>query len=172
MAERKGVATFKGGPLTLMGNELHVGDKAPDAQLVDNQMKPVRLSLWRGKVCVISTVPSLDTPVCDAETRRFNEEAGKLGVDTVILTISRDLPFAQARWCGVAGVERVKTLSDFREGAFGKAWGVFIQELGLLARCIFVVDREGIVRYIQLVKEVTAEPDYNSVIEAIQKFVH
>lgn len=169
MNERKGVITFQGKPLTLLGPELKPGVPAPDAELVGNDMAPVRLSSFRGRICVLSTVPSLDTPVCDVETRRFNEEAGKLGKDAVILTVSRDLPFAQKRWCGAAGVERVVTLSDYREGAFGRAYGIFIQELSLLARCLFVLDREGIIRDVQLVREITAEPDYAAVLAAVHR---
>jgi thiol peroxidase len=122
-------------------------------------------------VCIISSVPSLDTPVCDTETRRFNEEAGKLGDEVVILTVSMDLPFAQKRWCGLAGVDKVTTLSDHRDAAFGKAYGVLIKELRLLARVVFVVDREGRIQYIQLVKELTEEPNYEAVLDAVKKLV-
>lgn len=171
MIERKGAVTFQGDPLTLVGNELKIGDKAPDAELIGNDMKPVKLSSYRGKICIISSVPSLDTPVCDTETRRFNKEAAGLGADVSILTVSMDLPFAQARWCGAAGVDRVKTLSDYKEAAFGTAYGVLIKELRLLARNIFIIDREGIVRYVQLVKEITKEPDYDSVLRAIREIM-
>jgi thiol peroxidase len=169
MNERKGLVTFKGGPLTLLGNEVKVGDPAPDFAALANDLSPVKLSSYRGKVCIISSVPSLDTPVCDIETRRFNEEAKRLSADVAVLTVSMDLPFAQKRWCGAAGVEHVKTLSDHRDAAFGAAYGVLIKELRLLARAIFVVDRKGIIRYIQLVREVAQEPDYNAVLEAVKK---
>jgi len=168
MRERAGAITFKGNPLTLMGNDLKVGDGAPDCTLMGNDLSPVKLSSYRGRVCIFASVPSLDTPVCDMETRRFNQEAGGLG-DVAILTISMDLPFAQARWCGAAGVDKVVTLSDHRDAAFGEAYGVLIKELRLLARAIFVVDREGVIRYIQLVKEMTEEPDYESVLAAVKK---
>lgn len=168
MANRKGEVTFKGEPFTLLGGEVKVGDMAPDAELVDNDMKRVRLSSYRGNACVICSVPSLDTPVCDMEARRFNEEAAKFGAGTAILTISRDLPFAQKRWCGATGAGRIKTLSDFREGAFGRAWGLLIEELGLLARAVFVVDGAGKVRYAQLVKEITEEPNYDEVLRAVK----
>lgn len=168
MKERTGMITIKGNPLTLMGEELNVGDAAPDVELLANDLSPVRLSSYRGKICVISSVPSLDTPVCDMETRRFNQEAGKLSDDTVILTISADLPFAQARWCGAAGVDKVVTLSDHRDVAFGEVYGVLIKELRLLARAVFVVDREGIIRYIQLVKEIAEEPDYDAVMAGLK----
>ena len=171
MKERAGMITMKGNPLTLIGDELKVGDAAPDVEMLDNDLSSVKLSSFIGKVCVISSVPSLDTPVCDMETRRFNEEAGKLGADVAILTVSMDLPFAQKRWCGAAGVDRLTTLSDHRDAAFGKAYGVLIKELRLLARAVFVVDREGSIQYIQLVKELTEEPDYEPVLDAVKKLV-
>ena len=171
MEERAGIITMKGNPLTLAGKELKVGDTAPDSEAIDNDLRPVKLSPFRGKVCIISSVPSLDTPVCDLETRRFNEEAGKLGADVQIITISMDLPFAQKRWCGAAGVDKLIMLSDHRNASFGTAYGVLIKELRLLARAVFVLDREGIVRYIQIVKEVTDEPDYDAVLEAVNKLV-
>ena len=171
MEERVGIITMKGNPLTLVGKELKVGDPAPDFEVLDNDLTPVRLSSFKGKVCVVSAVPSLDTPVCDMETRRFNEEAGKLGADVRILTISMDLPFAQKRWCGAAGVDKVVTLSDHRDASFGTAYGVLIKELRLLARAVFVLDSEGTVQYIQIVKEVTDEPDYDAVLEAVNKLL-
>jgi thiol peroxidase len=167
MIERAGIITMKGNPLTLVGKELKVGDLAPDFEVLDNDLAPVQFSSFRGKICVISSVPSLDTPVCDMETRRFNEEAGKLGADTQILTLSMDLPFAQKRWCGAAGVDKVITLSDHRDASFGTAYGALIKELRLLARIVFVVDGEGVIRYIQVVKEQTEEPDYDAVLEAV-----
>lgn len=169
MKERKGIITMRGNPLTLIGNEVKVGDAAPDFIVLDNNLSPINFSSFRGKTCIISSVPSLDTPVCDMETRRFNEEAGRLGTDVVILTISMDLPFAQKRWCAAAGVNKVQTLSDHRDASFGIAYGVLIKELRLLARAVFLVDRKGIVQYIQLVKEVTQEPDYEDVLKALKK---
>ncbi len=163
--------TMKGNPLTLEGRGLAIGDAAPDVELTNNDLAPVRISSFRGKVCVLSSVPSLDTPVCDLETRRFNEEAGKLGDNVVIVTVSMDLPFAQKRWCGSAGVEKVITLSDYKERSFGKEYGVLIKELKLLARCIFVLDRKGIIQYIQLVSEVSREPDYEAVLDAAKKLL-
>ena len=162
---------MRGNPLTLVGNELKVGDAAPDIEVLSNDLTPVKLSSYRGKVCIVSTVPSLDTPVCDMETRRFNQEAADLGDDMVILTISMDLPFAQKRWCGAAGVDKVVTLSDHREAAFGDAYGVLIKELRLLARAVFVVDKEGVIRYVQLVKEIAEEPDYDAVIAAAKELM-
>jgi len=169
MKERSGIATIEGKPLTLVGEEVKLGNKAPDFTVLDNDLSPVNFATYRGKICIISSVPSLDTPVCDTETRRFNQEAGRLGSDVVILTISMDLPFAQKRWCGAAGVDKVQTLSDHREASFGTAYGLLIKELRLLARAIFVVDREGIIQYIQLVKELTKEPDYEAVLNAASK---
>jgi thiol peroxidase len=171
MEERKGAVTLRGNSFTLLGKEVKVGDKAPDAEVLDNDLKPVRVSSFKGKVVVVSTVPSLDTPTCDMETRRFNTEAAKLGEDIVILTVSTDLPFAQKRWCGAAGVDKVKTASDHREAAFGQSYGVLIKELRLLARSIFVVDRNGVVQYVQHVKEISEEPDYAAVIAAAKKLV-
>ena len=169
LPERTGKITLQGNPLTLLGPELKIGDAAPDVTLVNNELEPVALSSYRGRICIISTVPSLDTPVCDMETRRFNEEAGTLGDDVAIITVSMDLPFAQKRWCGAAGVENVVTLSDYSDRAFGRAYGVLIKELKLLARSVFVLDREGIIRYIQLVSEVADEPDYQAILEAVGK---
>jgi len=171
MKERNGAVTMHGNSLTLLGKDLKVGESAPDLQLLDNDLNPVKLSSYRGKVCVISAVPSLDTPVCDMETRRFNHEAADLGSDVAIVTVSMDLPFAQKRWCGAAGVDKVVTLSDHRAAAFGEAYGVLIKELRLLARAIFVIDKEGIIRYIQLVKEISEEPDYDAVLEAVKSLV-
>ncbi len=167
MTERSGAVTFQGNPLTLLGNEVRPGEKAPDFAALDNSLAPVNLSSYSGKVLVLSSVPSLDTPVCDMETRRFNSEAASLGSDVVILTISMDLPFAQKRWCGAAGVTHVTTLSDHKDASFGMNYGVLIKELRLLARAVFVVDRGGMVRYVELVKEVTHEPDYDAALKAV-----
>ena len=171
MVERNGAVTMRGNPLTLVGNELNIGEPAPDVEVLDNDLNPVNLSNYKGKVCIVSTVPSLDTPVCDMETRRFNQEAADLGPDVAILTISTDLPFAQKRWCGAAGVDKVVTLSDHRDATFGEAYGVLIKELRLLARAVFVVDKEGIIRYYQLVPEIADEPNYDAVIGAVKELV-
>jgi thiol peroxidase len=168
MEKQKRTVTMKGNPLTLVGNEVKVGQPAPDFEVVANDMSAVKFSSYHGKVCIICSVPSLDTSVCDMETRRFNEEAGKLGGDVVVLTISMDLPFAQKRWCGAAGVKNVQTLSDHRDASFGKAYGVLIKELRLLARAVFVVDKNGTIRYIQIVKELATEPDYEAVLKAVE----
>jgi len=166
MDERTGMITFMGNPLTLVGSEVRAGDKAPDFKVVDIELKPFTLADFKGKVKIICSVPSLDTPVCDTETRRFNLEAAKLPENAVVLTVSMDLPFAQKRWCGAAGIDRVKTLSDYQERSFALSYGVLIKELKLLARCVFVVDSNDMVRYVQLVKEVTTEPDYEPVLAA------
>jgi thiol peroxidase len=165
-SQRHGAVTFKGDPLTLVGDELKVGEAAPAFSLVANDLSAKTLADYAGKVAVIITVPSLDTPVCDTETRRFNEEAAALGDGVRVLAVSLDLPFAQKRWCGAAGVERVETLSDYKEGAFGPAYGLLIKELGLLARAVIVVDGSGAIRHFELVKEVTAEPDYDAALRA------
>ena len=166
MADRAGAVMFKGNPITLGGPEIKAGSDAPDFTAVDNALQPVKLSQARGKVIVLSAVPSLDTPVCDTETRRFNQEAGKLGANVEVWTVSMDLPFAQKRWCGAAGIDRVKTLSDYRDRSFGLAYGVVIKELMLLSRSIFVIDATDTIRYIQHVPEVTSEPDYAAVLAA------
>ena len=171
MEERTGIITMKGSPLTLIGKLPKVGEPAPDFEVLDNDLSPVRLSSFRGKACIITSVPSLDTPVCDLETRRFNEEAVMLGDDVDILTISMDLPFAQKRWCGTTGVDKVTTLSDHLSASFGEAYGVLIKELRLLSRAIFVIDGDGIVQYVQIVKETTDEPDYNEVLGALKKLL-
>ena len=169
MNERKGIITMGGTPLTLVGNQVRIGDKAPDFDVLDNDLSPVKFSSFLGKVCILSSVPSLDTPVCDTETRRFNEEAGRLNSNVVVLTISMDLPFAQKRWCGAAGVERVLTLSDHRDASFGMSYGLLIKELRLLARAVFVVDGNGVIQYVDLVKEMTEEPDYDSVLTSVKR---
>jgi thioredoxin-dependent peroxiredoxin len=160
--------TFKGNAVTLLGNEVKVGDQAPDFKVLANDMSEVTLQDTKGQVRLISAVPSLDTGVCDAETRRFNEEAVKLD-NVKVLTVSVDLPFAQKRWCGAAGIENVQTLSDHRELSFGEAYGVAIKELRLLARAVFVVDSNDKVTYVQYVSEVTDHPDYEAAVEAAKQ---
>ena len=161
--------TFQGNPLTLLGESVGVGDPAPDFVALANDLSEVRLSELRGKIRVLMTVPSLDTPVCDLQVRRFNAEAAALGDDVVFLAVSMDLPFAQARWCGAAEVTNVRTLSVHRDAAVGKAFGVLVRELRLLARSVFVVDREGTIAYKQVVGELTDEPDYAAALAAVAK---
>jgi thiol peroxidase len=163
--------TLSGNPVNLIGTPLEIGQKAPEFQAVDLNLKPYSFNMQREKVSVISAVGSLDTAVCDAETRRFNEEAARLGDQVEIITISRDLPFAQKRWCGAAGIDRVKVVSDYKDASFGMKYGVLVEESKLLARAVFVIDRQGIIRYIQLVPEIGQEPDYDSVIDAVKELL-
>ena len=166
--ERNGAATFQGNPLTLIGPELKAGDKAPDFKLIDTGLKSVTLADSKGKTRLISVVPSIDTPVCDLQTKRFNQEAFKLPANVVVLTVSMDLPFAQGRWCGLAGADKVQMLSDYKEHAFGQAYGVLIKELQLLSRAVFVIGSEDKVQYAEYVKEITTHPDYEKVLGFIK----
>ena len=159
--------TFKQKPVTLVGKQVQVGDKAPDFRVLANDLTEVTLADFKGKVKLISVIPSIDTGVCDAQTRRFNEEAATLN-NTVVLTISVDLPFAQRRWCAAEGIDEVKTLSDHKEVDFGQAYGVLIDELRLLARSVFVVNEEDEVIYAQYVNEVSEHPDYDAALTAIK----
>ncbi len=171
MQEQTGLITFMGNPLTLLGPAIEVGKPAPAFTALNTDLAPVSLADFKGKTLIISSVPSLDTPVCDMETRRFNQEAAKLGNDVQIITVSMDLPFAQKRWCGAAGVDKVMTLSDHRDAAFGQAYGLVIKELRLLARAVLVVDKAGSVAWFQLVPEITHEPDYDAAIAAAKAVV-
>lgn len=171
MSERNGAATFLGNPLTLLGDEVKVGDKAPGFTVLKNDLSPTSMADFAGKILIITLVPSLDTPVCDMETRRFNAEAASLGEDVAILAVSMDLPFAQGRWCGAAGVEAVQTLSDHKDASMGEAYGALIKELRLHSRAVFVVDREGVVTYAQYVKEISEEPDYDAALAAAKAAV-
>jgi thiol peroxidase len=163
--ERPGATTLKGNPLTLIGPELKAGDAAPDFSMVDNGLKTVTLADTGHGVRVISVVPSLDTPVCDAQTKRFNEEAAKLpNVD--IITVSMDLPFAQKRWCGAFGVDKVKMLSDHKDGSFGSHYGTLIKELRIESRAIFVLDRQNHIRHAEYVREVADHPNYETALAA------
>ena len=162
--ERKNAVTFQGGPLTLIGPEIKTGDKAPDFKLIDTGLKPVTLADSKGKTRLVSVVPSIDTPVCDLQTKRFNQEASKLPANVAVLTVSMDLPFAQARWCGLAGADKIQMLSDYQERSFGQAYGVLIKELQLLARTVFVIGPDDKIQYVERVKEVTQQPDYEKVL--------
>jgi len=159
--------TFKNNPVTLIGKEVKVGDKAPNFSVLANDLSPVTLENSAGKVRLISAVPSVDTGICDAQTRRFNEEASNLG-NVDVLTISMDLPFAQKRWCAASGLENVHTFSDHRDASFGEAYGVLMQELRLLARAVFVVDSNDVVTYVEYVSEGTTHPNYEAAIEAVK----
>lgn len=161
--------TFQGQPLQLEGELPVVGAEAPSFTLTRNDLSEARQRDFAGNVLMLATVPSLDTPVCDLEARHFNEEAAKLSGNVKIAIVSCDLPFAQARWCGAAGVKNLVTLSDYKEHDFGKHYGVLIKELKLLARAIFIIDKSGILTYCQLVPEITNQPDYGPVMEALKK---
>lgn len=171
MSERKGIVTVFGNAMTLLGNAVTVGQKAPDFVALDNDLNPKTPADYAGKVLIIAAVPSLDTPVCDVETRRFNSEASKLGENVHILTISMDLPFAQKRWCAAAGIDRITTLSDHRDASFGINYGVLIKELRLLARSVFVVGKDGTVKYMEIVPEATNEPNYDAALAAAKALV-
>jgi thioredoxin-dependent peroxiredoxin len=163
--ERTGAVTLKGGALTLIGPELKAGDRAPEFEVVNTNLAPVNLKSTGSSVRIVSVVPSLDTPVCDAQTKRFNDELAKLpGVE--VLTVSMDLPFAQKRWCGAFGVDRVKMLSDHKSGSFGMAYGTLIKELRIQSRAIFVLDKNNVIRHVEYVKEVTDHPDYLAALAA------
>jgi thiol peroxidase len=168
MTERANAATFKGSSLTLLGSEIRVGDQAPEFKLVGNDLADIDSATFHGKVRVLSVAPSLDTPVCATQTRRFNQEAVSLSKDVVILSVSLDLPFALARFCGAEGIERVVTASDYKYRSFGEAYGVYIRELGLLTRAVFVIGRDGKVVHAQYVPEVTNEPDYAAALAAVK----
>lgn len=170
MKRNEGIITFAGNPLTLIGEMVKPGDKAQDFTVLGNDLTPHTLNEYQGKVRIISAVPSVDTGVCAAQTRRFNEEAAKLG-DVVILTISNDLPFALGRFCAAEGIDKVITLSDHKNTDFGLKYGFLIDELRLLARGIVVIDKEGIVKYVEYVKEVTTHPDYDKAIAEASKLL-
>jgi thioredoxin-dependent peroxiredoxin len=163
--ERTAATTLMGNPMTLIGPELKAGDKAPNFTALDNGLKPVDLAATGNGVRIFSVVPSLDTPVCDMQTKRFNDESGKLG-DVTIYTVSMDLPFAQKRWCGAFGVDHVKMLSDHKDASFGAAFGTLIKELRILSRAIFVVDKNNVIRHAEYVKEVSEHPNYDAAVAA------
>ncbi|KRE73863.1 thiol peroxidase [Paenibacillus sp. Soil750] len=171
LQERTGIATLGGNPITLLGPEIKVGDQAPDFKVNKDLMTEVSLADYAGKVKLISVVPSVDTGTCDAQTRRFNVEADKLGDDVVILTISVDLPFAQSRFCGAAGIDKVVTLSDYKNRSFGQAYGVLIKEIQLDQRAIFIVDANDTVRYVEYLTEMSHHPDYEAALEALKTLV-
>ncbi|MGQ9635108.1 MAG: thiol peroxidase [Bryobacteraceae bacterium] len=168
--ERPGAVTLRGQPLTLIGPELKPGDKAPDFDVVDTSLSPVNLAKTGNAVRIFSVVPSLDTPVCDAQTKRFNDEADKMP-SVEVYTISMDLPFAQKRWCGAFGVDHVKMLSDHRNASFGQAYGTLIKELRIESRAIFVLDKDNVIRYVEYVKEVADFPDYEAALNAAKALV-
>ena len=168
MCAQQRTVTFKGNPLALVGIPVAAGAPAPPFAVLATDLSPVTQDMLKGKVTVIITVPSLDTPVCDTEGRRFNKEAVALGANVQVVCISVDLPFAQGRWCGAAGITRVLTLSDHRDLSFGMAYGVVLKDLRLLTRAVFVIDAGGVVRYTELVPEITREPDYDAALAAVK----
>ena len=166
--ERKNIVTMKGGPLTLLGDEISIGMKAPEFNVLTNDLKEKHLSDFKSKIKLIASVPSLDTPICDLQIKRFNEEATSLSNDIVVIFISADLPFAQKRFCQAYDIKKVKTLSDHKDMSFAQAYGVLIKELRLLSRAVFVVDKTDIVKYVEYVKELTSQPDYENALSALR----
>lgn len=169
--ENKDVITFKGNSMTLVGAQIQVGQKAPDFKLTANDLSQVTLQSSAGKVRILSVLPSIDTPVCDLQAKRFNDEAGKLGDKVAVLVVSMDLPFAQKRWCGASNASAVQLVSDYKDHSFGVAYGARIKELGLLTRAVFVIDAEDTIQYAEYVSEVTAHPNYDAAIAAAQKLI-
>jgi thiol peroxidase len=169
--ERKGIVTVRGNPVALIGSEVKIGDKTPDFTVLDGDLKEVRIGDFAGKIKVISVSASLDTPVCDMQARRFNQETTQLPDDVVILNITMDLPFAISRFCTTAGIDKIKALSDHRDASFGNAYGVLIKELRLLARSIFIIDKDDIIRYIEIVPELTNHPNYNKALDFLKKII-
>ena len=168
-SQRKGAVNWKGAPTDLVGPELKPGDKAPsDFTLVGTDLSAVSGKDLAGKPRILCALPSLDTPICDVEMKRFNQEAAKLG-DTTVYVVSLDLPFAQKRWCGAAGIDKVKTVSDYRTASFGEAWGVLDPQKRLLARAVFVVDKDDVVRHVEYVSEVRSEPNYEAALAAARQ---
>jgi len=171
LKERHGLITMKGRPLTLLGEELHIGDKAPEFEVIANDLSVVKFSSFSGKPCIITSVPSLDTSVCGVMTRRLNLQAGRLTSFVTTLTISMDLPFAQKRWCQAENVQSLQTFSDHRDASFGTSYGVLIKELRLLARAVFLVDQNGFITHIQIVNELSDEPDYRAILKAARQML-
>lgn len=169
--ERPNGTTMKGNPLTLIGPELKPGDKAPNFSLRTQDLKPFTLQDTQGKIRLFSVVPSLDTPVCDAQTRRFNEEAAQLGEKVEIVTVSVDLPFAQKRWCGAAGIDKIKVVSDYYDRSFSEAYGTLIKELHIDSRAIFIVDDKDMVRYVEYVPEVANHPNYDTALATVKSLL-
>jgi thiol peroxidase len=167
--EQTGVVTMGGNPMTLSGSSLAVGDKAPDFTVLDQELKPKTLKDFSGKFKVISVTPSLDTKVCDMQIHWFNEDAANQPEDVAVMNISMDLPFALARFCSTKGIDKAIALSDHRDASFGQNWGVLMKEMRLLARAVFIVDKDDVIQYIEIVPEVTDHPDYESAIKALEK---
>lgn len=169
--ERKNAITMKGVSLTLLGDEVKTGEKAKDFRVLNNNLEEVSLSDFRGKIKLVASVPSLDTPVCDTEIKRFNDEVAKLSKDLITIFVSMDLPFAQKRFCQLNNINKVRTFSDHRNGDFGLKYGVLIKELRLLARALFIIDSSDIIRYVQCVPELTSPPDYDTALQALKRVI-
>ncbi|GIV04430.1 MAG: putative thiol peroxidase [Fimbriimonadales bacterium] len=169
--ERTNAVTFLGNPLTLIGKELKPGDPAPDATVIKQDLTPVNIHDYKGKVILLSVVPSLDTGVCSAQTKKFNEAASQLPDSVKVITVSMDLPFAQKRFCGAENIDKLEVLSDHREGAFGQAYGVLVKELRILSRAVFVVDPQGVIRYVEYVPEITNHPNYDAALQAVRELI-
>ncbi len=169
--ERFGAVTFRGKPLTVIGGPLRVGDVAPDVELVAPDLSSFRIRSTDGKIRILSVVPSLDTGVCDAQTRRFDQEVARFGDEVVLITVSADLPFAQRRWAAEANAQHVLVASDHREMAFGQAYGTWVKELRLEQRAVFILDRDGTVRYAEYVPEITQHPNYDAALEAVRSLL-
>lgn len=166
--ERKNAVKVKGNPVILLGEEIKVGQSAPNFTVLDNNLKEVKSGEYGGKIRLIASVPSLDTPVCDAEIHNFNKEAANISKDIVIIFISMDLPFAQKRFCQDNDIDNVKTFSDHRDTDFGLKYGVLIKELRLLSRAIFIIDKAGAVKYVEYVPELSSHPDYQAALSALK----
>ena len=158
---------FKGSPLAVLGNEIKAGSKAPAFKLTANDMSDITEATYAGKKIVLLSFPSLDTPVCSLETKKFNQEAAKFDDQIKVIAVSRDLPFAQKRWCGTEGVENILTTSDYKYRTFGESFGVLIQDWQLLSRAVFIINADGVVKYVEYVDEISSEPDYEKVLKAI-----
>jgi thiol peroxidase len=169
LRERPGAVTAGGEPMTLLGTEVETGRPAPDFTVVDGSFSPVRLSNFRGRPVLISAVPSLDTGVCSLQTRTFNEQIAALPQEVAALTISMDLPFAQKRFCEAEHIDRLQVLSDFVHREFGARYGLLIKDRGLLARAVFVIGRDGTLRYREIVAELGREPDYDTALDEIRE---
>ncbi|MFI5173605.1 MAG: thiol peroxidase [Terriglobia bacterium] len=169
--ERPKGTTMRGNPMTLIGPELKVGDRAPNFTVRNQDLQPFTLTDTKGKIRLISVVPSLDTPVCDAQTRRFNQEAAKLGDKVEIVTVSVDLPFAQKRWCGAAGIDKIKVVSDYYDRSFSEAYGTLIKELHIDSRAIFVVDDKDTIQHVEYVPEVANHPDYEKALGVVKNLL-
>lgn len=169
--ETKGIFAAKGNPLTLLGNQIKPGDAAPEIIASDNTLKDVKLSDFKGKVVVVSVFPSIDTGVCATQTRTFNKRATELSGDVVILTMSKDLPFALGRFCAAEGINNIHTLSDFKFSKFGLEYGFLVKENQLLARGVVVIDKNGVVKYKEITKDILEEPNYDLAIAAVKELL-